>query len=85
MSFKKDYGSDTQSQDENDATHSLESKGPSVLGAAAELSDNLSQCQETSKGRKIEFKKYAKKPGLVKRLTRVKTSQSKNKSNKDPE
>lgn len=41
MNFKKEYGSDTQSQDENEVTHSQESKAQSTM-VAADLSDSLS-------------------------------------------
>ena len=76
--------SDTQSQDINEVTATLEGKGHAAL-MAAELSDGHSQSQQSSKAKKIEFKKYAKKPSLVKRLTRVKTTSKFNKSYKTAE
>ena len=77
MTLKRDNNdsSDTLSQDDIEATHSHCSKVASLsnLSPGADSSDNVSSFQqEVRKDKKIEFKKYATKPGLVKRLTRVK-------------
>ena len=77
MTLKRDNNdcSDTLSQEDIEATHSHCSKVASLsnLSPGADSSDNVSSFQqEVRKDKKIEFKKYATKPGLVKRLTRVK-------------
>jgi hypothetical protein len=77
-------GSETKSENLNEITDGIESKGHAAL-LAADLTDDHSVSQGSSKAKKIEFKKYAKKPSLVKRLTRVKTSSKFNKSCKSAE